>query len=86
VNKPYVISKGQFFATSADGGNEYHNHSLTRHPEPELIGMDLSTGDSREGWVAFDVPEGEKQPLLAFQRYYEENVYGVWGLVWFKLF
>ena len=86
ANEAYRIGESSFSATSADGKTKYEFPSVSQPPQPQLVGLSFSTGESREGWVIFQVPETEKRPLLSFHRDYAENVYGVWGAVWFRLY
>ena len=44
-------------------------------PEPELAG-ELHSGNSQQGWVAFEVAEQDKKPLMIFDQ----------GNVWFQLY
>jgi hypothetical protein len=85
AHEAYRIGNGSFSAVSADGKTEYEIPSVLRQPQPQLVGMSFSAGESREGWIVLQVPETEKEPLLSFRREYAENVYGVWGSVWFQL-
>jgi hypothetical protein len=82
----YPIGADSFSATSADGKTKYEIPSVTQQPKPQLVGLSLSIGESHEGWIIFQVPETVKKPLLSFHRDYVENVYGVWGSVWFQLY
>jgi hypothetical protein len=82
----YVLGDGTFTAASADGKIEYEPPSVVRQPQPELIGVPFSVGDSREGWIVLEVPEEEKKPLLVFHRVHAAAAYGVWGSVWFRLY
>jgi hypothetical protein len=86
AHEAYRIGEGSFSATSADGKTQYEIPSVTRQPQPQLVGLSFLIGESREGWIIFQVPETEKRPLLSFHRDYAENVYGVWGSVWFQLY
>jgi len=83
--QPYKMTEGQFLAGSSDGGTEYQVFSLCKRPEEGLIGHTFSAGDSREGWLLFQVPKEEKKPLLIFRRENVENVWGLWSDVWFQL-
>lgn len=85
AHEAYRIGDGSFSAMSADGDTEYAIPSVIRQPQPQLVGISFSAGESREGWIVLQVPETEKEPLLSFHRDYAENVYGVWGSVWFQL-
>jgi len=82
----YALQQGSFRPASADGRTEYENPSLMTQPQPQLVDVSFSVGDSREGWIALEVPEEEKQPLLVFHRAPAAASYGVWGSVWFKLY
>jgi hypothetical protein len=81
----YPIDGGGYSVTSEDGKTEYEIPVIKRQPQPPLVGISCAVGESREGWVVLQVPETEKKPLLSFHREYTENVYGVWGSVWFQL-
>jgi len=83
--EPYTISGKSFIAVSSDGRTEFESPELLRQPQPELINTTLFPGDSKEGWVILEVPEAENTPFLTFRREYAENVYGVWGQIWFRL-
>jgi hypothetical protein len=72
-DKTWNLSGQQFHAFSVDGAR-YGIPSIVL-PDPELAG-ELRAGDSREGWVAFEVSEQDKQPLMLFDQ----------GNVWFKLY
>jgi hypothetical protein len=86
AHEAYRIGEDSFSAASADGKTQYENPSVTRQPQPQLVGLSFLIGKSREGWIIFQVPETEKKPLLSFRRDCSENVYGVWGSVWFQLY
>jgi hypothetical protein len=86
AGEAYRIAAGQFVAVSPDGKTEYHVPTLQRQPQQELIEIPFSPGDSREGWVVLQAEENAEKPLLIFHREYAENVYGVWGPVWFQLY
>jgi hypothetical protein len=84
---PYAIKQGQFVAVSPDGKTEYETPPLIRQPQPQLIDVPFSAGDSREGWIVLQAPQGVKEPLLAFHREYSGDTrYAISGPVWFKLF
>jgi hypothetical protein len=86
-HSPYKISDGTFAARSKDGITEYELPPILRQPQPQLMGVPFTGGDSREGWIVLQVPEAEKEPLLVFHRQYAvDNKYGMWGAIWFKLF
>jgi hypothetical protein len=82
----YHIGVDSFSVTSADGKAKYEIPSVRQQPKPQLVDLSLSIGESLKGWIIFQVPETEKRPLLTFHRDYAENVYGVWGSVWFQLY
>ncbi len=83
--EPYEIEEDYFATVSADGKTEYAIPSVTRQPQPQLINIPFTSGDVKEGWIALQVPEGERGAFLIFKREYRENAYGFWGPVWFKL-
>jgi hypothetical protein len=72
-DKTWSLSAKQFHAFSADG-TRYGTSSIVL-PEPELAG-ELRSGDSQEGWIAFEVAEQDRQPLMIFDQ----------GNVWFQLY
>jgi hypothetical protein len=72
-DKTWILNTTQFQAFSGDG-TRYGTPSIVL-PEPELAG-DLRSGDSREGWIAFEVAEQDRQPLMIFDQ----------GNVWFQLY
>jgi len=84
--EPYKITEDCFAAVSPDGITEYEIPTMKRQPQPALINTPFVPGDVREGWVAFQIPEGEERAFLIFKRDYTENAYGFWGPVWFQLF
>ncbi len=85
-HSPYRISEGTFAARSRDGVTECELPHLLRQPQPPLLDVPFSAGDSREGWIVLQVPEAEKEPLLVFHRQYAvDNKYGMWSSIWFKL-
>lgn len=61
----YAVNPGQFIATSASG-TDYPPVNLAAEPKPELNAT-LHSGDSAEGWVAMEIPQGERRPLMVFQ-------------------
>lgn len=81
---PYTLREGAFRAASADG-TEYEVPSVARQPEPALIGAPFSEGESREGWIVLQVPQGEKEPLLVFHREHDASAYEIKAPVWFRL-
>lgn len=83
--EPYQLRSGQFIAVSEDGETVYKNPVTIRQPQPPLIGEVFQPGESREGWILFEVPQDESKPLLIFNREFVEGVYGLWGHVWFQL-
>lgn len=72
-DKTWILSTEQFQAYSGDG-IRYGTPSIAL-PEPELAG-ELRPGDSCRGWIAFEVSEQDKQPLMRFDQ----------GNVWFQLY
>jgi hypothetical protein len=85
----YRIAGSNFSATSADGKMEYETPSVLRQPQPQLIDTLTPPGEFREGWIVLQVPEDEKEPLLAFHREYAHSNYVLlhqWRPVWFKLY
>ncbi len=82
----YALHKGSFGAASAEGKTEYENPYVMRQPQPQLIDMPLSVGDSRQGWILLEVPEEERKPLLVFHREHAASAYGIWKPVWFRLY
>jgi hypothetical protein len=72
-DKTWSLSGKQFHAFSGDG-KPYRIPSIEL-PEPELAGM-LRSGDSRQGWIAFEVAKQDKKPLMIFDQ----------GNVWFQLY
>ncbi len=86
ASQVFSIKESSFSVFSGDGKTEYETPRLKEQPHPKLIGTSLTVGESREGWVLFQVPEDEKRPLLSFHREFEKNVYGHWGTLWFQLY
>jgi len=87
--EPYEVEQIQFRACSHDGSTEYEIPKLKRQPDPGLIGLSIAVYESREGWIVFQVPSEEKEPLLAFDRDATEGrltLKTVRGLLWFKLY
>jgi hypothetical protein len=83
---PYEIPDDAFRALSKNGETEYSIPSSEDQPRSQLLKTPFISGDIKEGWILFQVPEEEDRPLLTFKRDYRENAYGFWGPVWFKLF
>ena len=83
--EPYTIEPDYFVSVAADGGTPLKVPALQRQPEPPLIGVPFSPGDTKEGWIVLQVEEAETNPLIIFKREYRENTYGMWGPVWFQL-
>jgi len=81
----YHIDDSSFSTISEDGKTEYETPFIKRQPQPPLVGISCAVGESREGWIVLQVPAALKKPLLSFHRKHTENVYGVWGSVWFQL-
>jgi hypothetical protein len=71
-DKTWDLSGKQFNAFS-DDGRLYENQPIVL-PESRLSGV-LRPGDSRQGWVAFEVAKDDKKPLMTFSP----------GNVWFQL-
>jgi hypothetical protein len=86
VDVTYTLTEGQFLAVSAGGETEYQLPSVAQQPSPNLTGWEFHPGESREGWILFQVPKDEKKPLLIFKREHVEGIYGIWGYVWFQLY
>jgi hypothetical protein len=87
-NNVYGISAKGFSSTSGDGKTEFEIPSVLRQPQPQLIDIPIPLGTSREGWIILQVPEDEKEPLLAFHREHAHSNYVLlpqWSPVWFKL-
>jgi hypothetical protein len=61
----YSLNPNQFTAITDEGAN-YPAPTLAAELKPELDGT-LQSGDSIEGWVAFEVPRGDRSPLMMFQ-------------------
>jgi hypothetical protein len=84
---PYTIKLGQFASASPDGKTEYENPGSVKPPDPVLIDMPFSTGDSRDGWIVLQVPQDMEKPLLVFHRQQSvDTSYSVSGGLWFKLY
>jgi len=86
VDVTYTLAEGQFAAASSDGATEYPVPGVSRQPDPGLTGYEFHPGESREGWMLFQVPQNEPRPLLIFKREHVEGNYGIWGYVWFRLY
>ena len=71
-DKTWELSGEQFNAFS-DDGKLYENPSIVP-PEPRLSGV-LRSGDSQQGWVAFEVAKHDKKPVMTFSP----------GSIWFQL-
>lgn len=87
--EPYEVQHIQFRACSHDGSTEYELPQLKRQPDPGLLGLVIAVNESREGWIIFQVPLEEKEPLLAFDRDATEGrltLKTARGLLWFKLY
>ena len=82
----YRLAGGQFTTVSADGSIEYEIPTTLQQPQPQLVNWVFHPGESREGWVMLQLPEGEKKPLLVFKRQHVEGIYGRWRYVWFRLY
>jgi hypothetical protein len=72
-DKAWNLSGKQFHAFSGEG-KPYGIPSIVL-PDPELAG-ELHAGDSRQGWIAFEVAKQDRQPLMIFDP----------GNVWFQLY
>ncbi len=72
-DKTWDLDRKQFNAFS-DDGRLYGNSSIVL-PEQRLDGV-LRSGDSRQGWLAFEVAKQDKEPLMNFGP----------GNVWFQLY
>ena len=89
LDHAYRIAGSNFIAASSDGTAEYEIPSVSRQPQPQLIDTLIPPGESREGWIVLQVPEDEKEPLLAFHREYATSNYVLlhqWRPIWFKLY
>jgi hypothetical protein len=87
--EPYEVEQIQFRALSHEGSEDYKTPQLKRQPDPGLIGISIDVNESREGWIIFQVPLDEKEPLLAFDRDATEGrltLKTARGLLWFKLY
>jgi hypothetical protein len=62
----YAVNPSQFIATSASG-MDYPPANLMAEPKPELNAT-LHSGDSVEGWVAVEIPQSDRRPLMTFQE------------------
>jgi hypothetical protein len=62
----YTLRQNQFTAMSA-AGNEYKAPALTMQPAPALSGT-LRSGESVEGWLAFQVPQTDRKPIMVFRE------------------
>jgi Domain of unknown function (DUF4352) len=61
----YAVNASQFIATSASG-TDYPPANLTAEAKPELNAT-LHSGESAEGWVAVEIPQSDRRPLMIFQ-------------------
>ena len=87
--EPYVIDENQFSVVSQKGDVKYGSPHLIKLPFPQLIGMSISINESVKGWLVFQAPLEEKEPLLTFDRDYTENrltLRTARGVLWFKLY
>jgi hypothetical protein len=82
----YQLPSGQFAVISADGKTEYAVPQLSNRIKPQLAGWSFHPGESRQGWLLFQVDVNDPQPRLIFKREHVEGVYGIWGYVWFQLY
>lgn len=72
-DKAWSLNGKQFHAFSNEG-TPYEIPSIAL-PEPELTGV-LRSGDSLEGWVAFEVAAQDMRPLMIFDQ----------ANIWFQLY
>jgi hypothetical protein len=79
----YTLRQDQFTAMSA-AGNEYVSPALAAKPSPPLSGT-LRSGDSVEGWLAFEVPQSDRRPFMVF-REDVGSVFHEGGSCYFKLY
>jgi len=84
-DSPYRLAEGQFITASQDGKTFYELPEILKQPQPQMAGSLFKSGESREGWLLFQVPQDDQTSLLIFDREYEEGVYGLWGYVWFQI-
>jgi len=77
----HELEAEQFAAYSTDG-KKYVSATVVP-PTPELSGT-LFSGDTREGWLAFQVPEDDRTPLLAFKPWTSQAISAV--SLWFQLY
>jgi len=82
----YEIREGQILAVSADGKTQYEIPAVPQQPQPQLVDLSFKPGESHSGWILLQVPKNEAKPLLLFNREYVENVFGIWGPIWFCLY
>ena len=82
----YTISEDQFACVAADGTTEYEAPSVLRQPEEQLTDWTLQSGETHEGWILLQVPEGGQQALMVFKRQHTEAIYGLRGYIWFRLY
>lgn len=75
----YVSSYG--FDTISSSGQNVENYIWSFEDESLELGGELYPGDSTEGWLVFQVPKDDPEPMAAFGRRYD----GTGGL-WFKLY
>ena len=62
----YTLRQNQFTAMSA-AGNEYVSPALAVQPSPPLNSM-LRSAESTEGWLAFQVPRSDREPIMVFRE------------------
>jgi len=79
----YSLDPNQFTAINSQGA-AYSAPLLAAAPKPELRAA-LHSGDSVEGWVAFEVPHNNRSPLMMFQPY-TGSVFNEGGASFFKLY
>ena len=84
-NEPYVAEPDYFLALASGEKAECPLPVLAKQPEPPIIGVPVAVGETKEGWICLLVGEKDEHPFVAFKREYRENLYGLWGPVWFQL-
>lgn len=81
-----ALTERHFASASGDGSVVYEPPAAGRLLPGGLLGRVLAPGETAEGWVLLEVPEGEFWPLMVFRRERAEGVYGLFGDVYFCLF
>jgi hypothetical protein len=84
-NEPYVAEPDYFLALASGEMAEYSLPNLAKQPEPSIVGVPVAVGETREGWICLLVAEKDEHPFIVFKREFRENLYGLWGPVWFRL-